>query len=327
MFRRGLIVVLLLFSASWLFAEANKRLILKDGSYQVITKYEIQGDRVRYFSAERFEWEDVPKILVDWDATKKYEEDLKKDVAHSSEQIQKELEEEKALEDAKTPEVAPNLRLPITGGVFVLDYYRDVPQLIELHQNVSEINKDMKGNIIRATINPFASNKQKIQVPGPHAKVQVHVPRPTVFFNVEDAPEPDKDKQPTAGNVDRTDDALLIPPKAEQRYRFVKMEEKKDSRIVGNLKITMTGKMSQQQTFVPTRGELMGGGWVKIVPEQDLVPGEYAVVEMLGEKEMNLYVWDIGVNPSAPENASAWKPEAPKPEGPVEPPKLEKRTK
>ncbi len=304
---RGFIIVLLLCSLA--FAQATKRLILKDGTYQSVQKYEMKGDRVRYLSAERYEWEEMPASLVDWPATKKYEEDLAKGVSHTAEQVDKELEEEKAMEDAKTPEVAPNLRLPVQGGVFVMDTFRDQPQLIELSQASSELNKDMKGNILRATINPLASNKQKIEVPGAHAKVQVHVPRPTVFFNVEDQAEPDKDKQPTTGNPDKTEDMMLIPPKAQERYRFVRLDSKKDSRVLGNVKVTITGKTSQQQNFVPTKGELVGGGWVKITPEEDLVPGEYAVAELLGEKEINLFVWDFAVNPSAPENPTAWKPE------------------
>lgn len=276
--------------------QTAKRLILKDGSYQSVVKYEIKGDRVRYLSAERFEWEEVPSSLVDWPATQKWEKD-REGGSEDAKEVSKEMEDERKEEEAKSPTVAPGLRLPAQGGVFLLDDFHGQKQLDELVQSGSEINKQTSRNILRAAINPFSVAKQTIELKGLHARVQAHEDRPVIYLNVDTDPA-----GPPNGNTSEP------PPEATQRFRIVRMESKKDARVVGNLKVAITGSVKQQQTFVTAQVIPMAGGWMKLVPMMPLAPGEYAVVEMLSPKEINLYVWDFGVDPSAPANATAWKP-------------------
>ena len=38
----------------------GKKLVFKDGTFQLVRDYEKKGDRVRYFSLERGEWEEIP---------------------------------------------------------------------------------------------------------------------------------------------------------------------------------------------------------------------------------------------------------------------------
>src|SRR5579864_3637088 len=108
-----------------------KRLIMKDGSYQAATKWEITGDRVRYYSAERYDWEEIPKEMVDWPATDKYNKEREGERDDTIKEIAKADE----ADEREAPLVVPGLRLPNTGGVFLFDQFNNQPQLVELIQN------------------------------------------------------------------------------------------------------------------------------------------------------------------------------------------------
>lgn len=273
------------------------RLIMTDGSFQPISGCELLdgGKRVHYKSAERGEWEDVPTSLVDWNASEKYAKEGPPEPVKEAEDVKAvdaEEAKERAEEDAKSPEVKPGLRLPSQGGVFVLDYWHDQPQLIELIQNGSDINKNTGRNILRAAINPIAKAKQTIELKDAHARVQSHVPEPSIFVNINT--DEDSKTGPAASDM-------------SQHFRIVKADVKKDSRVVGAIEIAVYGKVSQKANFIDTRATPVSSDWVKITPAQPLEPGEYALVEMLG-KDVNMYVWDFGVHPTAPPNSTAWRP-------------------
>src|SRR5712671_1273913 len=299
-----------------------RRLILKDGSYQLVTKYEVKGDRVRYKSAERDEWEELPSSLVDWPATEKYEKD-RATAATIPEvsALDKETDAEREAEQSHLPQVAPGLRLPEDSGVFLLDTFQGQPQLVELKQTEGDINRNTKGNIFRGAINPIASAKQTVELEGEHAAIHAHVAVPSIYINVEDESSNRAPSGETASA--KPSEPSLDAPRAERqtpqqpvqpivpfdRFRIVRAKVKGGKRIVGDIKRAVNGRVSQDQSYVKTTIDRVTGGWLKLTPTETLAPGEYVLVEMKGNEGMNLYVWDFGVNPNAPANANPWKPD------------------
>src|SRR5260370_21061257 len=117
-------------AGAFVCAQKNpKRLILKDGSYQPATKWEIRGNHIRYYSAERFAWEELPTELVDWPATEKYNRDRDTERATTMRQLTKGDDED------STAFAAAGLRPPDGRGVILLHTYQNQPQLLEVMQH------------------------------------------------------------------------------------------------------------------------------------------------------------------------------------------------
>ena len=298
--------------------ELARRLILKDGSYQSITKYEVHGDRVRYLSAERDEWEELPSSLVDWPATEKYEKERTAAPAiPEAALIDKETDAERAAAESHLPQVAPGLRLPDLSGMFLLDNFKGQPQLVEIEQNEGDVNHSARGNILRGALNPIASGKQSIEIEGEHAAVYAHVAVPSIYINIDDdsssgasgkSPNPPADNSASSQRPQQPQqpEQAIVP---FDRFHIVRVKIKSGKRIVGDIKRTPAGKMSQEQNSVKTTIDSVGTGWFKLTPTEDLAPGEYAIIETKGSEGMNLFVWPFAVNPNAPANPNPWKPD------------------
>ena len=79
--RRILAVLLAVVFAAW--AAVNIKLYLNDGGYHLVREYKVETDRVRFYSVERSQWEEIPLSLVDLKRTQTEaaakEEKLEKD--------------------------------------------------------------------------------------------------------------------------------------------------------------------------------------------------------------------------------------------------------
>ncbi len=327
--RRALLAALALAALTLIFPahssaqELSRRLILKDGSYQSITKYEVKGERVRYFSAERQEWEELPSSLVDWPATEKFEKDRAAAPAiPEAALIDKETDADRGAGETRLPQVAPGLHLPELSGMFLLDNFKGQPQLVEIQQDEGDISRTSKANILRGAIIPAAGAKQTIELDGEHATVFAHVAVPSIYINPENEPsdqEPPPGQtasaQPSQPSLDAPRAQPAQPQQPEQaivpfdRFLIIHLKVKSGKRIVGDLKRAANGKSSPQENSVKTTIDRVKGGWLKLTPIEDLAPGEYAIVEMKGSQGMNLYLWPFSLNPNAPANANPWTPE------------------
>jgi hypothetical protein len=271
----------------------GKKLVLTDGSFQLVRNYEKKGDRVRYFSIERGAWEEIPAAMVDWDATKKAEAADEKTTAELLEKVR--IQESAAK--AETPvdvdaslTVAPGVFLPDGEGMFAFEG----KSVKRLGQAGSQVKTDKK-TVLKQVFSPIPiiPSKHNVEIPGTKATVRLTTSQPE-FYLREPAPDPDHDS-----SVMRTGRQGESGPEVA----LVRAKVKGNKRLLESIQSQFGQEISQQRDEIAIQRWEVAPDIYRFTLSAPLPPGEYALAEIL-EDGLNLYVWDFGVD-QAPASKAA----------------------
>ncbi|MBI3678852.1 MAG: hypothetical protein HY235_00350 [Acidobacteria bacterium] len=242
-----------------LLLAASFKLYLKDGSWQLVSEYKVEQDRVRYYSVERSDWEEIPLELADLKRTGKEIQDRQ---ARDKEEARLIEEEDKAEREARR-EVA---RVPEDAGVF----FADGGEIRPLKQAEIKVNNDKRRSILKVlTPLPVITGKATVEIDGETSAFAVHTELPEFYFRL---------SQP-------------------QRFGIIKLTPGKGIRVVEKITIIPVSKeMVEEPQPVEIFRRQVGENLYKVWPMEALAPGEYAAVEYT-EGKVNLQVWDFAYKP------------------------------
>lgn len=272
----------------------GKKLMLTDGSFQLVRDYEKKGDRVRYFSVERAAWEEIPASMVDWDATKKAEVADEKTTAALLEKVH--IQE--AAAKAETPvdvdaslTVAPGVFLPDGEGMFALEG----KSIKRLGQAGSEVKTDKKNAIARVfSPIPVIASKRNVEIPGTRAAVRLTSQVPE-FYLREPPFDPERDS-----SVLRTGRQGESGPEVA----LVRAKVKGNKRLLESIRSMFGEQLAQERDEIAIQRWEVAPDIYRFTLSAPLPPGEYALAEIL-QDGMNLYVWDFGVDAAPAAKAAA----------------------
>lgn len=248
-----------------------KKLVLKDGSYQLVREYEISGDRVRYWDVDSSQWQEIPADLVDWTATKKAEAEESERQATLLAGVHKRQEESQAqvLDIDASIEVIPGVFLPPGEGIFLFDG-RAVWPLAEAESssNVS------KGKLLEKVIVPLpiTPTRHIISLKGEQAKLRIHSGQPEFY-------------------VRTTKTAMLQMDLFRAKIHDGSREIEHLDEIFGEHQLS--GKTIALQPWE------IAEGVYRYTPTDEMPPGEYALVQVVTSEPVTIVVWDFGISRGA----------------------------
>jgi hypothetical protein len=263
----------------------GKKLILKDGTFQLVRNYERNGERVRYFSSERGDWEEIPAAMVDWDATARAEAAEKSDRDAFAQKIHTREEAQRIdtiMDVDASLQVAPGVFLLPGEGMFVIDG----KHVTQLEQAGSEVKTDKK-QLLKQVFSPIpiVSGKRNVDIPGSHATVRLS--NTQLEFYLREAP-PDPDHTTPIVKSSR-------PGESGPEVELVHATVKGNKRQLESIRSLFGEQVEEKRNTISLERWEMAPTVFRFTLGQPLPPGEYALAEILPDG-MNLFVWDFGVD-------------------------------
>jgi len=263
----------------------GKKLILKDGTYQVVREYQRNGDRVRYFSEERGDWEEVPASMIDWDATAKDAAAADQASAAAVEKIHKQ-EEAKRMDNVAdidaSLQVGNGAFLPEGEGLFVVE-----GKSVRLMQQAGAGNKTDKLRTFEQIMSPvpLVPGKQRIFLQGAHATLRLRSTVPEFYLR---EPPPDPDRVSPIVKSSR-------PGESGPDLVLIRAKVQRSNRELQNISTLFGQAISKNRDEISIQRWEVAPNLYRFTLSQALPPGEYALAEVL-EDGLNYFVWDFGVD-------------------------------
>jgi hypothetical protein len=263
----------------------GKKLVLKDGSFQMVRVYEKNGDRVKYFSLERGSWEEIPASLVDWDATAKAEkattaaDDALAAKIHKQEEAQR---IETTLDVDASLQVGGGAFLPPGEGMFAVEGKSVIP----IPQVGTAVRTDRKNQLKRVLSPlPIIPGKRNIELDGKRATLRINSANPEFYLReltTEDEQE---------SGLERTSRQGTTGPEVE----LLRATVKGNKRIIESVRSFMGEEVGRENKTISIQQWEVTKRVYRYTLREPLPPGEYALAELL-PGGLNLFVWDFGVD-------------------------------
>ncbi len=243
-----------------LFA-GNFKLYLKDGNFHVVREFKVQEERIRYYSIERADWEEIPAALVDLKRTETEKSAHAALVAEESKIVE---DEEKAIRAEK----AEIRKIPQDPGAYMVD---DSGKLRIFPLAESKVHNAKGRNVLKAMSPiPLVTGKATLELDGEHSANRITMDRPEFYLQLSD----------------------------EERFGIIKLTTHKGIRVAERLTIVpMTKEIVEEMDEVEIfKKQVSDSLLFKIWPVKALEPGEYAVVQYTQGKA-DLQLWDFAYKP------------------------------